>query len=383
MVSPMLLKRLADAVGIAYELLFADETDQASKVELLPPRPLLVVGRDKDFVTIIERFKTDLQTSECSVQAITAVRGWPGVGKTTTAAALLYRPEVREMFPHGTLWISLGQAPDLQRLLHQWARALGDTACTVINDVEEVSRRIAGRLSNQRMLLAIDDVWQSSHARLFLVGGPRCGMLVTTRLPRVAEELTPSPAHRYNLDVLDEEQATQLLSKLAYSTVTASPITSRELVRELEGLPLAIVVAGRLLEVEAQRRLKGEPGRSSVQRLLEDIRAGAAALLNAPAPADMADLISQTTPSVAILLRKSVEVLDAQTRERFAYLGSFAPKPAIVRLEDMAVVWQIPTFEAEKTAVELIDRGLLEPVDEGKFWMHALIVCLADSLCAE
>ncbi len=382
-VSPMMARSLADAVGLAYEVLIRDDTDHSSVIVLLPPRPLLVVGRDKEFAALLDRFQTDLQTSQCSVQAIASVRGWPGVGKTTIAAEFLYRPETSKVFPDGGLWTSLGPSPDVRRLLVQWGRALGDSECASIDDVEELSRRLAGRLLNRRLLLVIDDVWHAAQARPFQVGGPRCGMLVTTRLPRVAEDLTPSPAHRYNLDVLGEDDALELLRRVAYRTVESSPDTCRALVREIEGLPLAVQVAGHLLEAEMQRGLAHQKHGLTVQHLLEDVRAGAKALLAAPAPADMADLASQTTPIVAALLKKSTDFLDEQTRERFAYLGAFAPKPAMFRLQDMAVIWKVSDQEALATARQLIDRGLLETVDDRRFWMHALIVCLADSLCAE
>ena len=97
----------------------------------------------------------------------------------------------------------------------------------------------------------------------------------------------------------------------------------------------------------------------------------------------MADLTNQTTPTVAALLRKSTDRLDPETRERFAFLGAFAAKPATFDLGDMEEVWKISKENAKYTADELIARGLLEPIGESRFWMHALLVKHADSLCTE
>jgi hypothetical protein len=48
------------------------------------------------------------------------------------------------------------------------------------------------------------------------------------------------------------------------------------------------------------------------------------------------------------------------TRDRFAYLGAVAPKPATFDLEVMQAVWEVE--DAKLTVRELISRGLLDPV---------------------
>jgi hypothetical protein len=159
------------------------------------------------------------------------------------------------------------------------------------------------------------------------------------------------------------------LQKLAPNVVLQHPDASRELVRELEGLPLAIQVAGHLLNVEASYGF-------DVSQLLVELRDGAK-VIEAKAPADRSDLANETTPTVAALLQKSTERLDPLTRDCFAYLGAFAPKPATFDLEAMKDVWEID--DPKPIARQLVDRGLLEPVG-GRFQMHALLVSHARSL---
>jgi hypothetical protein len=139
----------------------------------------------------------------------------------------------------------------------------------------------------------------------------------------------------------------------------------------LEGLPLAIQVAGHLLQGEANLGF-------SVIDLLADLRAGVR-LLEADAPADRVDLARETTPTVAALLKKSTDVLDPYTRDCFAYLGPFAPKPGTFDLAALRAVWKM---EDPKPIVRiLVERGLLEPVPEtGRFQMHALLVMHARTL---
>ena len=98
-------------------------------------------------------------------------------------------------------------------------------------------------------------------------------------------------------------------------------------------------------------------------------------------PADMADLLKQTTPTVAALLHKSTDRLDAVSRERFAILAPFAPKPATFELKDIAAMWNMD--DPKPTVRLLVDRGLLEPAGSARFQMHALLVAHARSLCTE
>ena len=93
-------------------------------------------------------------------------------------------------------------------------------------------------------------------------------------------------------------------------------------------------------------------------------------------PADYKDV--QTTPTVAVLIQKSVERLDDLMQERFALLGVFAPKPATFDIEAMSAVWEVD--DPRPPARQLVDRGLLEPVGNGRFQMHALLAMHARSM---
>jgi hypothetical protein len=171
--------------------------------------------------------------------------------------------------------------------------------------------------------------------------------------------------------VLTEESALKLLRALAPSVVKEHLNESLELVRDLEYLPLGIQVAGRLLNEETRMGLGG------VGTLLEQLRSGRK-LLEAKAPADRMDLEKQTLPTVAVLLKQSTDRLDERTRECFARLGAFAPKPATFDIEDMKAVWHID--DPSPIVRTLVNRGLLEPLGGGRFQMHALLVLHADSM---
>ncbi len=338
-----------------------------------PPRPSLMIGRDDDVKALKDRLSTTTD-GKTTLQVLTAIKGWPGVGKTTIASALAYDPDIEKLFPDGVLWTSLGQEPNILSEMATWGRALGTDEILKAKSVEEAQNLLAGLLRNKRMLLIIDDVWKTEDAFPFKAGGVGCATLITTRRDDIANALAPIADNIYRLKVLKDEDALELLKQLAPSVIKQHPNECLVLVQELEGLPLALQVAGRLLNTEASYGF-------GVIELIEDLKAGAK-LLEAPAPVDRIDLVTETTPTIAALLQKSLDRLDEATKECYAYLGVFAPKPATFDVEAMKYVWQA---EDPKPIIKaLVDRGLLEFVPElSRYQMHALLVMLAKSLLTE
>ncbi|MCL4181527.1 MAG: hypothetical protein KJ072_27785 [Verrucomicrobia bacterium] len=60
------------------------------------------------------------------VAAKTGVHGMGGIGKSVLAAALVRDPEIRQAFPDGVIWVTLGLMPQITALQRQVAQALGD-----------------------------------------------------------------------------------------------------------------------------------------------------------------------------------------------------------------------------------------------------------------
>jgi NB-ARC domain len=303
---------------------------------------------------------------------VTVVRGWPGVGKTTLVGVLSRDPEVSRAFPDGVLWTSLDQKPSLISNLAGWGRALGRDDILRLPTAEEAAKLLANLLIHKKMLLIVDDVWEAAHGATFLqVRSGECAMLVTTRLPAVAQTLAQTEEAIYYLDVLSENDAMKLMQVLAPDVVSKHADECRLLVNDLERLPLALHVAARLLRTESKHGW-------GVTELLADIRNGAA-VIKAQAPADRME--EGSIPTVTALLQKSTNLLDEQTRDCFAYLGAFAPKPATFDLAAMKAVWEVE--DPKPIARELVGRGLLEPTGSGRFQMHALLVAHAKSLLTD
>jgi hypothetical protein len=293
------------------------------------------------------------------------------VGKTSTASVLAHDPEVMAHFPDGVLWTSLGVNPNILPALHSWGTAMGLDIISKTKNISEASAFLAAYLLKKQMLLIIDDVWKSSDALSFMVGGRNCATLLTTRLPIIASRLAASPDQIYPLDVLEEEDSFTLMKLIAPQVVESYPEETCSLIRKLEGLPLALQVAGRLLQAEFSTGY-------SVNDLIQEI-SSTKRILNEQAPADQENLSNATTPTIAALLYRSLEHLDEATRNKYALLGAIASSPAKFDQNIIASIWQ--THNPRPMIKTLVDRGLLEYSPKSQlFQMHSLLVMLAQSL---
>lgn len=361
----------------ALHLQVSTSTYQRIQEQLYPPPPglapplpgLFVVGRESalnDVKSLLGAGAESLPSENPIV-----VRGWPGVGKTTLVSLIGRDPEVLEAFPDGVLWATLEQRPELMTKLAGWGRALGTDELLRKPTLNEAVATLNALLRNRRMLLIVDDVWDSAHAFPFLraCAESKSKLLVTTRLTGVAEEIATSEGSIYVLPVLTEDSALLLLHNIAPSIVQRYPDECRELVRDLEYLPIALHVAGRLLKAEAKMGV-------GVRNLITGLRESRT--LIQLAPVDRAE--GAVIPTLQALLQRNTDSLDEQTQECFMYLGAFAPKPATFSLAAMSAVWQVQ--DPKPIVRELVRHGLLEPVSEDRFQMHALLVEHARSLAS-
>ncbi len=354
-----------------------EDSPDESPPEIKPPNlaphpPRLIVGREETHRVMKARLGlTPSGGISEEHRAFSAIQGWPGLGKTTTATVIAHDPRTLEKYPHGVLWVTLGQNPKILPVLIAWGRALGMDGMTLPHTLEEATRQLTAFLRKKRVLLIVDDVWKTEHAILFKLGGPKCAMIITTRINQVAQKLAPLPDDVYKMKILPDDEAFELLQKLAPEIVEQHPEESLKLVQELEGLPLAIRVAGHLLNVEASYGF-------SVDELIAELHEGVK-LLEAKAPPDRFDISREVIPTVAALLQHSTDRLDPEIRTRFAYLGAFESKPATFDLEALKAVWMVE--DPKPTVRVLVDRGLLEPTTTaGRFQIHALLVMLARTM---
>ena len=340
-----------------------------------PPLPQQFVGRETDLAVLREW----LQPGSRGVQTVVALQGWPGVGKTTTAAMLAHDAEVARMFPDGVLWARLGRQEQVAAELAAWLRSVrvepGSAA-----DPDHLSARMAAVLRHARMLLVVDDAWDEAAAERFTIGGSGCATVLTTRARSIADRIATSPAFVHVLPVLDDGAAVNLLAALCPAVFHARRDSLDALVRAVEGLPLALQVAGGLLAADAAA---GLPIDVRLTQLADGVE-----LLKQDVPANLRELAEEASPTMAAVLQRSVDALDPLNRLRFISLGSgLAPKPAVFSLATITDVWSElggpAAVDATQGVRDLVGRGLLETAGPATYQMHGLLATFAELLRRE
>jgi hypothetical protein len=344
-----------------------------SLLEALPALPQYeVVGRKNDIIKITEILKKAIHCNEQRYKnKLCIIHGLPGVGKTTLSIVLSHDKHIQSLFKDGIIWTALGMTPDLLILFHNRALPLNSKELKGASSIEEAELILSKLLRKRNFLIVVDDVWNLRDIKPFLRLSKNTTTILTTRLTEIAYLLTLNPEEIHKLDILSDAESLRLLKELVPSVLKKHPTECKELVNALEGLPLAIRVAGHLLRKQNEYGL-------SVPNLLRDLKEGRQ-LLEAKPPGDMRALTTESSPTVAALLKRSTDSLTSQARKCFSFLAHLPSRPARLKLQDLVDVWDVD--DPENIAKELLDFGLIEPLsEEGIFSIHYLMILLADSL---
>jgi DNA-binding SARP family transcriptional activator/predicted negative regulator of RcsB-dependent stress response len=212
----------------------------------LPPDIDDFTGRQ----TAVAQVQGLLEGERATAIVISAIAGKAGVGKTALAVRVAHR--LRPRFADGQLYMNLrgveAQALDPADVLAGFLRALGVKGAEIPDGLEERVQLYRARLADRRVLVVLDNAASEAQVRSLLPGSQGCAVLVTSRARLSGLEA----AHPLTLDVLEADQAVELLAKLAGpERVGAEPEAAQEIVRLCGWLPLAVRIAG--------ARLAGRP----------------------------------------------------------------------------------------------------------------------------
>lgn len=193
-------------------------------VNMAPDLEAGFIQRDSEYNKLVE-FLLNSQ-SDKPVAITTALRGAGGFGKTTLAKAVCYEPEIIKKFCDGILWVTLGENPgdpipqvaDLISFLGGEKRGYGKIE-SAITDLRNLT-------SEKRLLIVIDDVWNSAHLEPFLHGGPYCAHLITTR----NDETLPPKTLKVSVDSMLEKEAVEMLK---YELPPENEVRFNELAKRL------------------------------------------------------------------------------------------------------------------------------------------------------
>ena len=209
----------------------------------LPPDLAAFTGRQAEFEQLQQMLRRNV-TSAGAVH-IASVSGMAGVGKTAFAVHVAYR--LASQFPDGQLMVRLhahtpGHEPvDPSDALAQLLQGDGVAAKAIPAGLDERSALWRDRMAHRRVLLLLDDVYDTEQVRPLLPGSSGTLVLITSRNRLTAlTEALPLP-----IDVLDDENAARLLINLA---ARADLVPTNDAVARIVALcgylPLAISMVG-------------------------------------------------------------------------------------------------------------------------------------------
>jgi WD40 repeat protein len=290
--------------------------------------------------------------------AKTGVHGMGGIGKTVLAAALARDLEVRQEFPDGVIWVTLGLTPHITSLQRQIAQALGATPPLLENEQQGRSY-LSGLLAERTVLIIFDDVWRDEHLTPFNVLGPPSQMLITTRDARIIHRFN---AAEHRVDKLSEEQAFHLLSEWSKLDIFENHrLVGFDLVRECDCLPLAIAMIG--------ARVRGSA--EELYRQLNRLQKSSLNLIEQHYPEyQYPHLLRAIEVSVEMLVQDSIPELRERYLDFTAFPEDTSVPPAVLR-----TMWRARDATEDRTtdALErLVDLALLRREENGWFSLHDL-----------
>lgn len=328
---------------------------------LAPPLPLHpILGRD----ALLAQVRSRLISSR---RPAVAIWGAPGAGKTTFAVAVASDAGLGERFPDGVLWAGLGQHPDPAAILGLFAGVMGIPWAETGRWLgwEDRARLVRSAVGERRMLIVLDDAWELEHVRTLSIAGPNCGLLVTTRDPSLARDL--SEGEPVFVPSLPSEDSLALLSYFVPELGGPRIESGRDLAAAAGGLPLALVLIGRSLRQEASL---ASPERfdASLQAMMEPASRLQIALppLESDSRPDLPEGAPLSLPAVVGL---SESRLDESRRKGFWALGVLPPEPGSFSEAAAQAVGDID----EEDLRQLHAVGLLEPAGGGRYRMHPTV----------
>lgn len=323
-----------------------------------------LVGRERE----LNELKRQLLQTPDVMRRAAALYGTPGVGKSALALALARDHAIRERFFDGMLWGGIGPDPNILSVLSRWGMLMGIAPTEAHGEApqssEDWAQALCMAIGARRMLIVIDDVWRLEDAWKLTVGGPNCTHIITTRFPEIALRYVGKKA--VAIHELDGKDSLMLLAQLIPQVVAQEPDRIRVLVESVGGLPLALLLVGKYLQVETrhgqQRRL-----RESLQKLSDP--AWRLHLEQPEMQSNRSQRLNDIPRSVYAAIALSDRQLDEQRQMALRTLSVFPAKPNTFSEEAALAV----TGVAAAVLDALVDASLLEVNDAERYTMHQTV----------
>jgi tetratricopeptide (TPR) repeat protein/transcriptional regulator with XRE-family HTH domain len=252
------VQSLADALGLPEPLRL--QLDRASHVlgtdlaadlapqwmpHQLPAAVADFIGRAAE-VKALNRILEDVSAGGPGTVVISAIGGTAGVGKT--ALALYWAHQVADWFGDGQLYVNLrgfdpsGTPATAPEAIRGFLDALGVPPERIPADPEAQAGLYRSLLSDQQMLIVLDNARDEEQVRPLLPASPASLVIVTSR-SQLSGLAAANGAQLLRLDVLTHSEAVQLLTaRLGASRAAAEPGAVSGIAGLCACLPLALAV---------------------------------------------------------------------------------------------------------------------------------------------
>lgn len=305
--------------------------------ELLPPPPL-----PPHFLDLTERLEPlERLLLDPRAHRLAAVHGMSGIGKTVLAAAVSAASNIYAGFPEGVLWLPVGRAPQISDLLDRLARSQGGSGVSGLAP-QIASEKVRSLLRGKRVLLVLDDVWETRDAALLAVCDLPAKNLITTQIAAVVAGLGIPSRADFNLAVLHEDQALALLAATTGELVEELPPDASEVVSRCGHHPLAISMVGSMIRLQ--------PKSWAWENALELLRAADLEKIRNMSP-------DYPHPSIPSAIQSSIEALGERERQRYFQLAVFESGTAIP-LAALQVLWNASRSDTRDLATTFTSRSL-------------------------
>jgi WD40 repeat protein len=309
----------------------------------VPPPPPSFISRPEVIEPLIESILSQ------STVGVKAIEGMGGVGKTIVAGELCRDKRVREAFPNGILWFTIGKQSDLSpaTLIQQIAQFFNQQ----FRSYSEAAYRTL--LQDKAVLVVLDDVWTLDIIEPFRIESGRSRLLYTSRDRNLAASLN---ADNHEIGLLKEGQARRFLLQRSGREKTGLPDPyATEILAQCKGLVLALAMIG--------GALKGKPNREW-SYMCQDLKKPQPRLKEIGVRAERYGY-----ETLYASIAASVDALDATARMRYLRLA--------VLLEDMAAqdtllqaLWGGERRDVQRTMGLLVDRSLAAQDAQGSIRLH-------------
>jgi tetratricopeptide (TPR) repeat protein len=292
------------------------------RVNYLPVRPPLFVGREEELKQLCERLGEP--------GAVVHVQGLAGKGKTTLALEFAHRYQ-RDF--DAVYWLPC-QSSSLASIAAELTRLLG---LKLEGDLPRVVSELKQYCAGKRCLLILDNVQDESPGDL--IPGGAASVLVTTRHTNLKFLRMRQPVP---LPVFTEEQCFDLFRRqLGADEVSKHKADCERLFQRVGYLPIAVSIAAALIKEDVRYTIPG-----MAQAVPEDVTA---------------------------LIREAIQALDPAPRQLLAAMSACAPEGFFLDLA--AEIAEMDEQGSLAALQQLTSRSLADEIDrtDRRYRLHALV----------